>query len=248
MKKNVIKLTESQLDELVKMIMNEEKGKLNKKPSKSLNEGKEFILKFQKEKRRLVKEGYSKEEINEQMSDFLGFGKSAGFDDSDKENSMMGDIGYGSVKQWMISWILDQLNVSGELNKVLSIALSKANPKDYAKLFDPVDNCEFVADLTFDTFLQYMLEKLISTLGGKVSGGKSGGLGGFASSDLLSMVAGNAIMSLTKNVEFKKTLQKTFQKALCQALRGEGGEAELSSELEDSEIPDVVAKDIKSRL
>ena len=241
MKKNVIKLTESELEGLVKKIMSEEKKTPTIKKhtsTKSLNEGKELILRFQKEKKRLVKEGYTKREITEQLGDFLSF----------SDDSPLNQIGFGSAKQWMISWILGQLNVSGELNKLLSIALSKAHPKDYSKIFDPVDNCDFIADLLFDTFSQYMLQKMIMSVGAKASGGQTSSIGGFASSDLFSLVAGNAIMGLTKNSEFKKSLQKVFEKALCQALRGEGGEAELSTELESSEIPDVLVRDIKRKL
>lgn len=240
MAKNTIKLTESQLEDLVKKIMLEEKSVSSKKvkSSKSLNEGREFLRKFHNKKKSLIKEGYSKEEINEQLGDFLGM----------SDDSPMSDIGLGSAKQWMISWVLSQLNLSGELNQILSIALSKAKPKDYTKLFDPVDNCDFLADLVFDTFLQYMVQKLIVSVGAKSSMGKSMGVSSFASSDFFSLVAGNALMRLVKNNQFKSDLQKIFKRSLCEALGGVSGESELGSELEQSEMSPSLVKNIKSNL
>lgn len=240
MAKNIIKLTESELEGLVKKIISEEKRIPSKKveSSKSLNEGKEFLRKFHNKKKSLIKEGYSKEKINEELGDFLGM----------SDDSPMADIGLGSAKQWMISWVLSQLNVSGELNKILSIALSKAKPKDYVKLFDPVDNCDFLADLVFDTFLQYMIQKLVLSVGAKATSGSATGISSFASSDIFSLVAGNALMRLVKNNEFKSDLQKIFKRTICEALGGRSGEAELGSELEQSGIPYDLAKNIKSNL
>ena len=240
MAKNIIKLTESELEGLVKKIMLEENRTPSKKlkSSKSLNEGRELLRKFHNKKKSLVREGYSKKEINEQLGDFLGM----------TDDSPISDIGMGSAKQWMISWVLGQLNVSGELNKILSIALSKAKPKDYVKLFDPVDNCDFLADLVFDTFLQYMIQKLVVSIGARATSGSGPGVSSFASSDLFSLVAGNALMRLVKNNEFKVDLQKIFKRTLCEALGGRSSEAELSSELERSEMSPSLIKNIKSNL
>lgn len=247
MAKNLIKLTESELEGLVKKIMLEENRTPSKKlkSSKSLNEGKQFLKKFHNKKKSLVREGYSKKEINEQLNDFLNF----------NDDTTMGDIALSSGKQFMVSWILSQLNVSGELNRILSIALSKADPSDYHKLFDPVDNCEFVSDLLFETFLDYLAFKLIGSVGSKLSG-KSGMVGstvggvfgGSASADMFSMVSAQAVSRMLKNNDFKRNLQKMFEKALCDALSGRGGESELSTELDSSEVPDSLVTRIKQKL
>jgi hypothetical protein len=244
----VIKLTESELEGLVKKIISEEKnvtkvGKQKLSP-KRLSEGKEFLKKFHKRKNMLIKEGYSKREINEQLGDFLGF-DGLSFEGDDAASG----TAFGSAKQWMISWILGQMNISGELNRILSIALSNADPKDYSKILDPVDNCDFIADLLFETFLQYTIQKLVTTIGGKVSSNSQmSGIKGFMSSDLFSIVAANAIMNLTKNAEFKRNLKQVFQKTLCQSLRGDGGETELSSDLETSDIPTPMISSIRKGL
>lgn len=236
MAKNLVKLTESQLEELVKKIMLEEKKTSSNKvkSSKSLNEGKELLRKFHNKKKQLVKEGYSKKQINEDLDDFLGM----------SSDSPTSDIFFGSAKQWIVNWILGQLNVSGELKNILSIGLSKIEPSDYVKLFDPVDNCEFIGDLMFDTFLQYAIQRIVSSIGTKSTTG--GMAGGFASSDLFSIVAGNSVMRMVKNIQFKKELQKTFRKAICDALSGD--EYELSSDLEDTEFSDEFIRNVKTNL
>jgi hypothetical protein len=252
MSKNVIKLTESELEGLVKKIISEEKkvngNEKQKLSSKRMSEGKEFIRKFHKRKNMLIKEGYSKSEINEQLEDFLGFGSNSLSSGQEKDSSFLGDIGMSSAKQWITGWILSQLGVTGELNQILSIALSNADPKDYKKLFDPVDNCDFLADLLFETFLNYLLRKVSVSFGSNISKGSSGAVSGVLSSDLLSIVTAKSMMSLFDNFQFKKDLKKIFAKSVCEALGGRTGEMELSSDLDRSEFPDQFVRKVKKDL
>ena len=157
----IIKLTESQLELVINQILNE-----NKK-SDVLTESKEMIKKFQQVKKQKLKEGFTRKEINEGFMDWVkSLYSSEDGQNSTEETKEDGEEGFGvktfvdTGKQWIIGWILEQMGVKGELNRIMKIALSNIEPSDYPKLFDPVDNCKWLSDVMFEGLLEYIVQKL----------------------------------------------------------------------------------------
>jgi hypothetical protein len=235
----IIKLTESQLELVINQILNE-----NKK-SDVLTESKEMIKKFQQVKKQKLKEGFTRKEINEGFMDWVkSLYSSEDGQNSTEETKEDGEEGFGvktfvdTGKQWIIGWILEQMGVKGELNRIMKIALSNIEPSDYPKLFDPVDNCKWLSDVMFEGLLEYIVQKLTeSFIDRKESSGS-----------LFSSAISKSFKNLTDNIEFKTDMKRYLSSAICNALGGQSGEFELASELGHSGFDPKIVKGIKKKL
>jgi hypothetical protein len=245
------KLVETKLRNTIKKVVLKE-SKVITNDSKLITEGKKIIVNFHKIKKRKLKEGYSKQEINEDFTDWL---KSL-FTSDDEEtpsndnNSMVDDSEDGeksgdmkktlvdTASQWMIGYILEQLGVTGELNRILKIALSDIDITDYPKLLDPVDNCKWLSDVLFDGIMEYIVQVASeSMLGLKNSGGS-----------IVSTSFSKAFANLTSNSQFKTDMKRYVSMAICDALGGQSGEFELSSELGRSDLDPEMVSGIREKL
>jgi len=244
-------LVETKLRNTIKKVVLKE-SKVITNDSKLITEGKKIIVNFHKIKKRKLKEGYSKQEINEDFTDWL---KSL-FTSDDEEtpsndnNSMVDDSEDGeksgdmkktlvdTASQWMIGYILEQLGVTGELNRILKIALSDIDITDYPKLLDPVDNCKWLSDVLFDGIMEYIVQVASeSMLGLKNSGGS-----------IVSTSFSKAFANLTSNSQFKTDMKRYVSMAICDALGGQSGEFELSSELGRSDLDPEMVSGIREKL
>lgn len=247
MAKKVIKLTESQLEKIVQSIVNEERKMLtSSNNSKRITEAKEFIKGFHSFKKQKLSEGYSREEINEGWLDWVAdwFGgngeeKTEDGEESSEDGSTIKSTTIDTGKEWIIGWILSQMGVTGELNRIFKIGLSTIEPSDYPKLLDPADNCKWLSDTLFESTLQYIVQKIAEGFG-KSGGGESGSLFGTS--------IAKAFKNLTDNTEFKDDMKKYIGSAVCKALGGESGEFELSRELSHSGLDPRLVKGIQKKL
>lgn len=249
MTKKVIKLTETQLEKIVQSIVNEERKMLTSTNNpKKLNEAKKFIKGFHSFKKQKLSEGYSREEINEGWFDWVTdwFGnddeESKNGEDKEKsseESSTSKEAIIDTGKEWVIGWILNQMGVTGELNRIFKIGLSTIDLSDYPKLLDPADNCKWLSDTLFESTLQYIVQKIAEGFG-KTGGGESGSLFGTS--------IAKAFKNLTDNTEFKSDMKKYIGSAVCKALGGDSGEFEMSRELTQSGLDPRLVKGIKKNL
>jgi hypothetical protein len=248
-KKN--RLVETKLRNTIKKVVLKE-SKLITNDSELITEGKKIIVNFHKIKKRKLKEGYSKREINEDFTDWL---KSLFTSDDEDETSnnvdnvdsesedgeksgTMKKTFVDSAAQWMIGFILEQLGVTGELNRILKIALSDIDIEDYPKLLDPVDNCKWLSDVLFDGIMEYIVQVASeSMLGLKNSGGS-----------IVSTSFSKAFANLTSNSQFKTDMKRYVSMAICDALGGQSGEFELSSELGRSDLDPEMVSGIREKL
>jgi hypothetical protein len=244
------KLVETKLRNTIKKVVLKE-SKLITNDSKLITEGKKIIVNFHKIKKRKLKEGYSKQEINEDFTDWL---KSLFTSDDEDETSNDIDVDsesedgeksdtmkktfVDSAAQWMIGFILEQLGVTGELNRILKIALSDIDIEDYPKLLDPVDNCKWLSDVLFDGIMEYIIQVASeSMLGLKNSGGS-----------IVSTSFSKAFANLTSNSQFKTDMKRYVSMAICDALGGQSGEFELSNELRRSDLDPEMVSGIREKL
>ena len=247
MAKKVIKLTESQLEKIVQSIVNEKRKMLTSTNNpKKLNEAKKFIKGFHSFKKQKLSEGYSREEINEGwfdwVTDWFGGNDEEKMEDGEESSEDGGTIKSTTIdtgKEWIIGWILSQMGVTGELNRIFKIGLSTIEPSDYPKLLDPADNCKWLSDTLFESTLQYIVQKIAEGFG-KSGGGESGSLFGTS--------IAKAFKNLTDNTEFKDDMKKYIGSAVCKALGGESGEFELTRELSNSGLDPRLVKGIQKKL
>ena len=247
MTKKVIKLTESQLEKIVQSMVNEERKMLTSTNNpKRLNEAKKFIKGFHSFKKQKLSEGYSREEINEGWFDWVTdwFGnddeeKTEDGEESSEDGGTIKSTAIDTGKEWVIGWILSQMGVTGELNRIFKIGLSTIEPSDYPKLLDPADNCKWLSDTLFESTLQYIVQKIAEGFG-KSGGGESGSLFGTS--------IAKAFKNLTDNTEFKDDMKKYIGSAVCKALGGESGEFELTRELSNSGLDPRLVKGIQKKL
>lgn len=247
MTKKVIKLTESQLEKIVQSMVNEERKMLTSTNNpKRLNEAKKFIKGFHSFKKQKLSEGYSREEINEGwfdwVTDWFGNDDEEKTEDGEESSEDGGTIKSTTIdtgKEWVIGWILSQMGVTGELNRIFKIGLSTIEPSDYPKLLDPADNCKWLSDTLFESTLQYIVQKIAEGFG-KSGGGESGSLFGTS--------IAKAFKNLTDNTEFKDDMKKYIGSAVCKALGGESGEFELTRELSNSGLDPRLVKGIQKKL
>lgn len=244
------RLVETKLRNTIKKVVLKE-SKVLTNDSKLITEGKKIIVNFHKIKKRKLKEGYSKQEINEDFTDWL---KSLFTSDDEDETSNDIDVDsesedgeksstmkktfVDSAAQWMIGFILEQLGVTGELNRILKIALSDIDITDYPKLLDPVDNCKWLSDVLFDGIMEYIVQVASeSMLGLKNSGGS-----------IVSTSFSKAFANLTSNSQFKTDMKRYVSMAICDALGGQSGEFELSNELRRSDLDPEMVSGIREKL
>lgn len=245
------RLVDTKLRNTIKKVVLKE-SKVLTNDSKLITEGKKIIVNFHKIKKRKLKEGYSKREINEDFTDWLkslftSDDKDETSNDIDadvdsesedgEESSTMKKTFVDSAAQWMIGFILEQLGVTGELNRILKIALSDIDIEDYPKLLDPVDNCKWLSDVLFDGIMEYIVQVASeSMLGLKNSG------------SIVSTSFSKAFANLTSNSQFKTDMKRYVSMAICDALGGQSGEFELSSELGRSDLDPEMVSGIKEKL
>jgi len=235
--KQKIKITESQLKTI---LMEIEKNKSN---NDLLKESKEFINFVRETKKQKLNEGLDVDVINEQLGDWL----SSFFTDDEEEKETKKDDEEESSftqktiidtgKQWMIGWILEQMGVTGELNRIMKIALSEIDTVDLPKLFDPTDNCQWLSDVLFEGLLEYIVQKLIEGL-----------MKGSESSSLFSTAISKSFKNLTDNLDFKRDMKHYVGMAVCQALGGKSEKMELSRDIEKSNLNPKFKKGVKSKL
>ena len=223
------KLTDYQIENLIETVIQTSKDKkindLNIYYTDKWNNTKtkierlEFFNEFFKNRKTLLNEGYSNDEINE---------------------GLLGDLfskGLGGFKSTFKEWISDKIisgltsmfgiKIDPELLNAFKIGIANLNwSQDWAKLLSPVKNCNYFANVILDSVIEYYINKKIIKMFGDT---------------VLSNSIRNALSDALTDEKYIQTIQNALSGVLCTALQKLFGSGSIknavSSMMNGSQIP-----------
>jgi hypothetical protein len=198
--KKVVKITESQYKKLLTKKSPKKNAKFIKESFTGIKkEGKkiksnELFEGVSSVSNKLFLSGYSPEQINEGIFDFIG----------DLVGSAPTSV-IQTLKEKAFRWLLSKLGLTGKILDFLVISLGNMDISDYKLFLSPLQNCEKIADYLVDGFLEWLAAE----------GMKKFDLGSGMFADTIR----NAFAEAVNDKGFVQTVQDKMNPIICQKIR-----------------------------